>query len=74
MRTYLSDPGEWHRFPEDVRQWLEVQQRRSILPGPDWTLATGVFFAMVAWQAVCVVYHAARTVQFFNVVKGSSPA
>jgi ATP-dependent Lhr-like helicase len=35
VRTYISAPGEWHRFPEDVRTWLTVQQRRSILPGPD---------------------------------------
>ncbi len=39
-----------------------------------WTISTGVFVAMVIWQAVCVVYHAGRTVQFFNVVKGSAPA
>ncbi len=43
-------------------------------PGDGWKLSTGVFFAMVIWQAVCVVYHAVRTVQFFNVEKGSAPA
>ena len=42
-------------------------------PGDGWELSTGVFFAMVIWQAVCVVYHAVRTVQFFNVEKGSAP-
>jgi len=42
-------------------------------PGTGWELSIGVFYAMVIWQAVCVVYHAARTVQFFNVEKGSSP-
>jgi phosphatidylglycerophosphate synthase len=46
----------------------------AIRPGPGWELSTAVFFTMVLWQAVCVVYHAVRTVQFFNVVKGSSPA
>jgi ATP-dependent Lhr-like helicase len=35
VRIFLADPGQWHRFPEDVREWLEVQQRRSILPRPD---------------------------------------
>jgi ATP-dependent helicase Lhr and Lhr-like helicase len=35
VRRFLADPSEWHRFPEDVRDWLEVQQRRSILPRPD---------------------------------------
>ena len=34
VRTLLHDPGEWHRFPDDVREWLEVQQRRSLLPDP----------------------------------------
>ena len=38
-------------------------------PGPGWEVSIGVFFAMVIWQAVCVVYHAVRTLQFFNVVK-----
>lgn len=45
----------------------------AIRPGPGWELSSAVFFVMVVWQAVCLVYHAARTVQFFNVVKGSSP-
>ncbi len=35
VRNYLATPGEWRRFPDDVREWLEVQQRRSILPQPD---------------------------------------
>ncbi len=35
VRAFLASPQEWHRFPDDVREWLEVQQRRSILPQPD---------------------------------------
>ena len=35
VRAFLADNREWHRFPDDVREWLEVQQRRSILPDPD---------------------------------------
>ena len=35
VRAFLAAPGEWHRFPDDVREWLEVQQRRSRLPQPD---------------------------------------
>ncbi|MCY7338584.1 MAG: ligase-associated DNA damage response DEXH box helicase [Sphingomonas bacterium] len=35
VRIYLATPAEWRRFPDDVREWLEVQQRRSILPQPD---------------------------------------
>ncbi|MCA1480913.1 DNA ligase-associated DEXH box helicase, partial [Bradyrhizobium sp. NBAIM08] len=35
VRRFLASPEEWRRFPDDVREWLEVQQRRSILPHPD---------------------------------------
>lgn len=35
VRRFLADPDSWRRFPEDVREWLEVQERRSILPRPD---------------------------------------
>lgn len=35
VRRFLASPADWHRFPDDVREWLEVQQRRSILPQPD---------------------------------------
>ena len=34
VRHFLHDPGEWHRFPDDVRDWLEIQRRRSTLPDP----------------------------------------
>ena len=35
VREFLASDRDWHRFPDDVREWLEVQQRRSILPQPD---------------------------------------
>ena len=35
VRAYLATPAQWQRFPDDVREWLEVQQRRSILPQPN---------------------------------------
>ena len=34
VRHFLAEPEEWHRFPEDVRDWLEVQKYRSALPQP----------------------------------------
>ncbi len=34
VRRFLADPAEWARFPDDVREWLEVQQYRSQLPAP----------------------------------------
>ena len=34
VRHFLHEPEEWPRFPPDVREWLEMQQRRSVLPDP----------------------------------------
>ncbi|HEX7694554.1 MAG TPA: ligase-associated DNA damage response DEXH box helicase [Sphingomonas sp.] len=34
VRGFLANPGEWARFPDDVREWLEVQSYRSRLPEP----------------------------------------
>jgi ATP-dependent Lhr-like helicase len=35
VRRFLASSEEWHRFPDDVREWLEMQARRSALPRPD---------------------------------------
>ncbi|HET9354759.1 MAG TPA: helicase-related protein, partial [Sphingomicrobium sp.] len=34
VRHMLCDRNGWARFPDDVREWLEVQGRRSTLPEP----------------------------------------
>jgi ATP-dependent Lhr-like helicase len=34
VRHMLCDRNDWHRFPDDVREWLEVQSERSVLPEP----------------------------------------
>lgn len=34
VRQMLADRNDWHRFPDDVREWLEVQDRRSVIPEP----------------------------------------
>jgi len=34
VRAFLADRGEWDRFPADVHAWLEMQDRRSVLPRP----------------------------------------
>ncbi|RYD51669.1 MAG: ligase-associated DNA damage response DEXH box helicase [Sphingomonadales bacterium] len=34
VREFLADRSQWARFPDDVREWLEVQERRSTLPAP----------------------------------------
>ncbi len=35
VRHMLADRNDWHRFPDDVREWLEVQERRSTIPEPE---------------------------------------
>jgi len=35
IRAFLHDRSQWPRFPDDVRDWLEVQSRRSVLPAPE---------------------------------------
>ncbi len=35
VRAFLHDRSQWSRFPADVRDWLAMQGRRSILPKPD---------------------------------------
>jgi ATP-dependent Lhr-like helicase len=35
VRAFLHDREQWPRFPDDVREWLEVQDHRSVLPRPD---------------------------------------
>jgi ATP-dependent Lhr-like helicase len=35
VRHMLCDRHDWHRFPDDVREWLEVQDERSVLPEPE---------------------------------------
>ncbi len=34
VRDVLADRAGWARLPDDVREWLEVQDWRSHLPGP----------------------------------------
>jgi ATP-dependent helicase Lhr and Lhr-like helicase len=35
VRHMLADRNDWRRFPDDVREWLEVQERRSTIPEPE---------------------------------------
>src|SRR5262245_39116059 len=34
VRRMLSEPGTWTALPDTVRDWLRVQQWRSLVPGP----------------------------------------
>jgi ATP-dependent helicase Lhr and Lhr-like helicase len=35
VRHMLADRNDWRRFPDEVREWLEVQERRSAIPEPN---------------------------------------
>jgi ATP-dependent Lhr-like helicase len=35
VRRFLASSEEWRRFPDDVREWLEMQAYRSVLPHAD---------------------------------------
>ncbi|MDA4848065.1 ligase-associated DNA damage response DEXH box helicase [Hoeflea poritis] len=32
VRSMLADPGSWQALPDQVREWLEIQRRKSVLP------------------------------------------
>jgi ATP-dependent helicase Lhr and Lhr-like helicase len=34
VRTIISDRDEWRPLPDQVREWLEIQEWRSLVPGP----------------------------------------
>ena len=60
VRAMLVDRAGWARFPDDVREWLEMQDWRSRLPGPDNLLVESfphggreysVYYTFVGWNA-----------------------
>ncbi len=60
VRALLVDRTGWARFPDDVREWLEVQDWRSQLPGPDNLLVESfphggrhytVYYTFTGWNA-----------------------
>jgi ATP-dependent Lhr-like helicase len=60
VRAMLVDRTSWARFPDDVREWLEVQDWRSRMPGPDTLLVESfphakrhysVFYTFTGWNA-----------------------
>lgn len=60
VREMLVDRPGWSRFPDDVREWLEVQDWRSHLPGPGELLVESfphakreysVFYTFEGWNA-----------------------
>ncbi len=60
VRAMLVDRAGWARFPDDVREWLEVQDWRSRMPGPGSLLVESfpharrhysVFYTFTGWNA-----------------------
>ena len=60
VRHLLVDRAGWARFPDDVREWLEMQDWRSHLPGPGRLLVESfpyrgreyaVFYTFEGWPA-----------------------
>jgi ATP-dependent Lhr-like helicase len=53
VRALLSDPQSWERLPQQVGDWLEIQQAKSVIPKPDEmlleTFPRGERFYMVAY-------------------------
>ena len=60
VRAMMVDRAGWARFPDDVREWLEVQDWRSRLPGPGELLVESfphakrhytVYYTFEGWNA-----------------------
>lgn len=60
VRAMLVDRAGWARFPDDVREWLEMQDWRSRMPGPDSLLVESfphaqqhytVYYTFTGWNA-----------------------
>ncbi len=60
VRAILQDRAGWARFPDDVREWLEMQDWRSHMPGPGRLLVESfphggleysVFYTFEGWNA-----------------------
>jgi ATP-dependent Lhr-like helicase len=34
VREMVSTPGDWHKLPEPVQEWLKIQEWRSVIPKP----------------------------------------
>ncbi len=55
VRAMLHDSARWHRFPEPVREWLELQRDRSELPGPE-DLLVEIFPREGRWYLVAYAF------------------
>jgi ATP-dependent Lhr-like helicase len=60
VQALMTDRAGWGRMPDDVREWLEMQDWRSTMPGPGTLLvesfphggrAYSVFYTFAGWTA-----------------------
>ncbi len=60
VRAMLADRASWGRLPDDVREWLEMQDWRSRMPGPGTLLVESfphegkhytVYYTFEGWNA-----------------------
>jgi ATP-dependent Lhr-like helicase len=52
VRRMLHDPARWSALPEQVREWIEVQGRKSNIPSPE-ELLVETFPRGDRWYLVC---------------------
>ena len=59
VRGYLADPDCWQDLPDQVLEWLQIQQEKSVMPGADELLVETfprrgkhfmVVYAFVGWN------------------------
>jgi ATP-dependent Lhr-like helicase len=55
VRAMLHNPDLWHLYPEQVREWLELQLERSELPGPEGLLVE-IFPREGRWYMVAYAF------------------
>jgi ATP-dependent Lhr-like helicase len=55
VRAMLHDPATWNAYPDQVREWLELQRERSELPGPD-DLLVEIFPREGRWYTVAYAF------------------
>jgi ATP-dependent Lhr-like helicase len=55
VRAMLHNPASWDLYPEQVREWLQLQQERSELPGPD-DLLVEIFPRDGRWYMVAYAF------------------
>ena len=67
MRTFIS------RRNVNLPVFTAALAVDALRGAPGWPIASAVFIGIVAWQALCLVFHVARVAQCWNVAKYRPP-